>query len=166
HAALGLIIVNVQFPTADQPAIRVGGFGNFRRTSICPQRGVKARPLSGLNRRHDQLPRYFAGLALTFSAQSSQQTTTLRSRTFTVLPSSLISPSHTGHFFVLVFIRSFFPLYLMWFQAVAAAILAAVEEGILPSKCDSAPEMTSQPRKNPPGRMPGSTAGGTPAATA
>src|SRR5262245_10835207 len=45
-------------------------------------------------------PAYFAGLALAFFAQSSQQTVISVPPTFTGIPPSLISQSHTGHFFV------------------------------------------------------------------
>lgn len=48
---------------------------------------------------------YFAGSAFTFPAQSSQQTITItRSSSWTFLPPSLISQSHTGH--LSVFMRS------------------------------------------------------------
>jgi len=47
-------------------------------------------------------------------------------------------------------------------RCVAAAILAAVEGGILPPGMAT---LRRNPRENPPGRMPGSTAGKMPAAT-
>jgi len=43
---------------------------------------------------------YFFGFALTFAAQSSQQTRTVFPSTFTLLASSLRSQSHTGHLLV------------------------------------------------------------------
>src|SRR5262245_48223733 len=43
---------------------------------------------------------YFAGISSTFFAQSSQQTMISLPPTLTLIPPSLMSQSHTGHFFV------------------------------------------------------------------
>jgi hypothetical protein len=65
-------------------------------------------------------PAYFAGLALAFFAQSSQQTVISLPPTFTWIPLSLISQSHTGHFFVFI-------AYLLGFEVTirVTAILRA-----------------------------------------
>jgi hypothetical protein len=45
-------------------------------------------------------PVYFAGLFFAFSARSSQQTVISFPTAVTLIPPSLISQSHTGHFLV------------------------------------------------------------------
>ena len=63
-----------------------------------------ARSIPRTKRNHLAAPAYFAGSAFAFLAQSSQQTTISLPPTFTLIPSSLMSQSHTGHF--LVFMRN------------------------------------------------------------
>src|SRR5262245_9386183 len=53
-------------------------------------------------------PAYFAGFSSAFFAQSSQQTVISLPPTLTLIPPSLMSQSHTGHF--VVFIRCPFSL--------------------------------------------------------
>jgi hypothetical protein len=64
---------------------------------------------------HLAAPAYFAGLALAFFAQSSQQTVISLPPTFTWIPPSLISQSHTGHFFV-------FMAYLHGFELIIRVV--------------------------------------------
>ena len=59
-------------------------------------RGADATPLA---KRSYFAGAYFAGLSRTLSAQSLQHTTMVLPLTFTDAPLSLISQSHTGHFF-------------------------------------------------------------------
>jgi len=57
-------------------------------------------------------------------------------------------------------------VFSVWFTSVAAAILAAVEGGILPPGAEvQNASAFSNHTSIPPGRMPGSTAGKMPAAT-
>lgn len=61
--------------------------------------------------RHSVSSPYFAGVSSAFFAQSSQQTVISLPPTLTLIPPSLMSQSHTGHFFVF-FIKCPFSLSL------------------------------------------------------
>ena len=61
------------------------------------QSAVRVEPLLRTSRRRRVT---FAALSIAFLAQSSQQTVISLSPTLTLIPPSVISQSHTGHFFV------------------------------------------------------------------
>src|SRR5262245_924077 len=78
------VVDNLQLPASNKPAIDIRRVGNFRRAARSRERDTKAFRVARFRRVHRPAScwRYFLGLALTFSAQSSQQTRTL---TFLIL---------------------------------------------------------------------------------
>ena len=67
------------------------------KTAHVSDTSTKRQPALTWDGSHLVAPAYLLGLSFAFLAQSSQQTVICLVPTFTLIPPSLISQSHTGH---------------------------------------------------------------------